>query len=161
MQAQSLGREGPLEESTATHSSVLAWRTQGQRGLAGYSPKCCRVGHGWSNLALTHGQNVKPTRIFCQRIATIWGSFQNNKSEVSRTELGFYCRHSGSQVWKEWQDGHRFSGHWADGVNQDYWDGETGNEWNGWGGKKKKPSNASVAGVPSSKSFRNKRVTEI
>ena len=29
------------------------------------------------------------------------------------------------------------------------------------GEEKKKPSNASVAGVPSSKSFRNKRVTEI
>ena len=25
-QVQSLGREDPLEESTATHSSVLAWR---------------------------------------------------------------------------------------------------------------------------------------
>ena len=34
----SLGWEGPLEEEMATHSSVLAWRIHGQRGLAGYSP---------------------------------------------------------------------------------------------------------------------------
>ena len=33
----SLGREGPLEKETATHSSVLAWRTHGQTSLAGYS----------------------------------------------------------------------------------------------------------------------------
>ena len=28
MQVQSLGWEGPLEEGMATHSSILAWRTQ-------------------------------------------------------------------------------------------------------------------------------------
>ena len=33
-----LGREDPLEEEMATHSSILAWRIHGQRGLAGYSP---------------------------------------------------------------------------------------------------------------------------
>ena len=36
---RSLGWEGPLEEEMATHSSVLAWRIHGQRGLAGYSPQ--------------------------------------------------------------------------------------------------------------------------
>ena len=35
----SLGWEDPLEESMATHSSILAWRVPfGQRSLAGYSP---------------------------------------------------------------------------------------------------------------------------
>ena len=34
----SLGQEDSLEEDMATHSSVLAWRTHGQRSLAGYSP---------------------------------------------------------------------------------------------------------------------------
>ena len=34
---QSLSREDPLEESTATPSSILAWRTHGQRSLVGYS----------------------------------------------------------------------------------------------------------------------------
>ena len=32
MQVQSLGREDPLEESTATHSSILAWRIPMDRG---------------------------------------------------------------------------------------------------------------------------------
>jgi len=35
---QSLGWEDALEEDTATHSSILAWRIHGQRSLAGYSP---------------------------------------------------------------------------------------------------------------------------
>ena len=33
-----LGQEDPREESTATHSSILAWESHGQRSLAGYSP---------------------------------------------------------------------------------------------------------------------------
>ena len=36
--AQSLGQEDPLEKEMVTHSSVLAWKSQGQRSLAGYSP---------------------------------------------------------------------------------------------------------------------------
>ena len=32
------GWEDPLEESTATHSSILAWKSHGQRSLVGYSP---------------------------------------------------------------------------------------------------------------------------
>ena len=35
---QSLDWEDPLEESTATHFSILAWRIHGQRSLAGYRP---------------------------------------------------------------------------------------------------------------------------
>ena len=42
---RSLGREDPLEEGMAIHSSILAWRiprmpgeSHGQRSLAGYSP---------------------------------------------------------------------------------------------------------------------------
>ena len=38
VQVQSLDQEGPLEEGMATHSSILAWRMNGQRSLAGYSP---------------------------------------------------------------------------------------------------------------------------
>ena len=36
MQVQSLGREGPLAEGMATHSSILAWRVPGT--TVGYSP---------------------------------------------------------------------------------------------------------------------------
>ena len=38
MQVQSLDQEEPLEEGMATHASILAWRMNGQRSLAGYSP---------------------------------------------------------------------------------------------------------------------------
>ena len=53
IRVQSLGREDPLEEGMATHSSILAWKipwteeTDGFIGLA-------RVRHNWSNLARTH-----------------------------------------------------------------------------------------------------------
>ena len=36
---QSLGWEDPLEKGMATHCSILAWRSQGQRSLAGYGPR--------------------------------------------------------------------------------------------------------------------------
>ena len=36
---QSLGQEDPLEKGMATHSSILAWRTHGQRSLVGCSPR--------------------------------------------------------------------------------------------------------------------------
>ena len=36
--SQSLGQEGPLKEETATHSSILAGKSHGQRSLSGYSP---------------------------------------------------------------------------------------------------------------------------
>ena len=47
---QPLGREDPLEEGMATHSSVLAWRilwTEEPRRLQPMGSQ--RVGHGWSN----------------------------------------------------------------------------------------------------------------
>ena len=44
---QSLSREDPLEEDMAVHSSILAGKLRGQRGLAGYSP----WGHKESNVA--------------------------------------------------------------------------------------------------------------
>ena len=39
---RSLGWEDPLEKGMATHSSILAWRTQGDRSLVGYSPWGCK-----------------------------------------------------------------------------------------------------------------------
>ena len=35
---RSLGWEDLLEKEMATHSSILAWKSHGQRSLAGYSP---------------------------------------------------------------------------------------------------------------------------
>ena len=39
---RSLGWKDPLEEGMATHSSILAWESHGQRSLAGYSPLGCK-----------------------------------------------------------------------------------------------------------------------
>ena len=38
IQVQFLGQEDPLEEEMATHSSILAGESHGQRNMAGYSP---------------------------------------------------------------------------------------------------------------------------
>ena len=40
-----LGWEDTLKKEMATHSSILAGKSQGQRSLADYSPWCLRVGH--------------------------------------------------------------------------------------------------------------------
>ena len=39
MQVQSLGREGPLEEGMATHSSILAWRIPWTEEPGGLQPR--------------------------------------------------------------------------------------------------------------------------
>ena len=41
-QVQFLGQEDPLEKEMATHSSILAWKSHGQRILEGYSPQGCK-----------------------------------------------------------------------------------------------------------------------
>ena len=47
-------REDPLEKEMATRSSVVAWKSHGQRSLEGYSPWCReRVGR---NLATKQQQ---------------------------------------------------------------------------------------------------------
>ena len=38
-----LGREDPLEKGTATHSTILAWRSPWTESLAGYSLRGHRV----------------------------------------------------------------------------------------------------------------------
>ena len=38
MWVQPLGQEDPLEKDMATHSSILARKSYGQWGMAGYSP---------------------------------------------------------------------------------------------------------------------------
>ena len=37
-QVRSLGGEDPLEKEMATHSTIIAGKSHGQRNLAGYSP---------------------------------------------------------------------------------------------------------------------------
>ena len=41
-----LSQKDPLEKELATHSSILAWKSHGQKSLVGYSSwGCKRVGH--------------------------------------------------------------------------------------------------------------------
>ena len=47
------GQGDPLEEETATHSSVLAWGIPGRRSLVGYSSLGCRVRHAWRDWGCT------------------------------------------------------------------------------------------------------------
>ena len=62
---QSLGWEDPLEEGTATHSSILAWRIPGTEKpgrllFIGYQ----RVGHDWNDFAKTWVQrNLKAFQV--------------------------------------------------------------------------------------------------
>ena len=44
---QPLGQEDPLEKEMATHSSVLVWKSHGQRSLVGYSLWDCK---SWTRL---------------------------------------------------------------------------------------------------------------
>ena len=52
--ARSLGQEDPLEEETATHSSVLAWGIPWTEDLVGFSPWGHRVGHKQRFFDLLH-----------------------------------------------------------------------------------------------------------
>ena len=61
MQVGSLGQEDPLEEGTATHSSVPAWRirwTEEPGGLPSMGTQ--RVGHAGSSLALGPQPSARP-----------------------------------------------------------------------------------------------------
>ena len=53
MWVQSLGQEDPLEKGMTTHSSILAWKSHGQRRLEGCSSWGHRVGLR-SDLVCTH-----------------------------------------------------------------------------------------------------------
>ena len=60
---RSLGREDSLEEDTATHSSIPAWRVPWTAEAAGLqSIGLQRVRHNWSNLA----------RTTCQSLFSLW-----------------------------------------------------------------------------------------
>ena len=55
-QVQSLGREDPLEEGVATHSSILAWEIPWAEKPGGLQSKQSkRVRHNWTDC--THGRN--------------------------------------------------------------------------------------------------------
>ena len=61
---QSLGWEDPLEKEMATHSSIVAENSHGQRSLAGYSPTCGKVLDMTEWLSTyTHSKSVHKSKI--------------------------------------------------------------------------------------------------
>ena len=53
---QSLGGEDPLEKEMATHSSILTWKSNGQRSLEGYSPWGRKESNTTERLTHTEGK---------------------------------------------------------------------------------------------------------
>ena len=54
MQVGSPGREDPLDGDMATHSRILAEKSQGQRNLVGYSPWGHKESDMTEQLSLSH-----------------------------------------------------------------------------------------------------------
>ena len=80
-QVQSLSQEYPLEEEMATHSSIFAGKSHGQRSLAGYGP----WGHKESDTTewLTH-----LTDIYCGR--AIWWNPSQLKAKWEIISINLY-----------------------------------------------------------------------
>ena len=55
---RSLGWKDPLEKGLATDSSILAWKTHGQRSLGGYSPWGRKESDMTEQLTHTHMCNM-------------------------------------------------------------------------------------------------------
>ena len=78
---QSLGWKGPLEKGKGARSSALAWRTHGQRSLAGYSPRGHREPDTAERLSAAH------TPIICQINDSdrLQGSKEGNENRNGKT----------------------------------------------------------------------------
>ena len=71
MSVQSLGQEDLLEEGVATHSIILAGESDGQRSLAGCSPRSCKASDTTERLSMhtrenPNYKNTNPFRSWCQ-----------------------------------------------------------------------------------------------
>ena len=60
---RSLGWKDPLEKGLATHSSILAWKTHGQRSLGGYSPWGRKESDMTEQLTHTHTTQLGPASL--------------------------------------------------------------------------------------------------
>ena len=79
-QVQSLGQEDSLEEETATHSSILAWRipwTEETDRLQ--SIKSHRVRHNWSDLAHAHERHQRTSPVMAMWIHT-WEGYMTSRT---------------------------------------------------------------------------------
>ena len=81
-QVRSLGGEGSLEKGMATHSSVLARESHGQRSLAGYSP------WGRKELDLTEQLTLSPYCLLCDYNCSLGLSLISQSSQLSPECVG-------------------------------------------------------------------------
>ena len=96
MRVQSLGREDPLEEGMATHSSILAWRipwTEEPGGLQ--SIRSQRVAHDWSDLAGTHMQSSNSNQLWkpkdsAEALHEGWGTAEGGIRQYSKLLRIYY-----------------------------------------------------------------------
>ena len=66
MQVRSLGREDPLEDKMATHSSILTWKiSQTEEPACGYSPWGCK------ELDMTEQAHMHAKTINCIKVLII------------------------------------------------------------------------------------------
>ena len=126
---QSPGQEDPLEEDTATHSSILAWRipwTEEPDGLQ--SMRSQRVRHDWSDLAciihLVHSEGAfKKNILWLSRVLT---TVQRKKKKT-----GKICRyHRHSFLWNFLRGNNRLKSSPQTGWNssnhsKDFWPSES------------------------------------
>ena len=98
-QVQSLGREDPLENGMATHSSILAWRipwTEEPGGLQSMGSH--RVRHNWSNLAHMHTHK----RTHAHRLVLLGRELgQTSQRERSWQDLGWNLLLGLSILWEK------------------------------------------------------------
>ena len=82
-----LGWEDPLEKETATHSSILAWRTPGTEEPGGLQPKGSqRVRHDWATDTWGHDVKVNVKSLSRVRLfATPWA----NVAHQAPPSMGF------------------------------------------------------------------------
>jgi len=113
-----LGLGRSPEEKMATHSSILTWRTHGQRRLEGFGPQGCRVGYDWSDLACMHtGRRSAPKYPHPdpQNLRIHHLPWQTGRSVSDRVEVANHLtlRWSSYPGWARWaQYNHRNPSTW-------------------------------------------------
>ena len=83
-----LGQEDPLEKGMATHSSVLASQSHGQRSLVGYSPWGCKESDMTEHLTLSLYIKYKQT------------NYKKNPKVYFKKTAERYKRKGASQIYK-------------------------------------------------------------
>ena len=104
LHVQSLGREDPLGEGMATHSSVLAWRTpRTEKPGVLWSIGSQTVTHDWSDLAHTHAYIYIYIYLCIHHLfifsSTLWTAFSGNANGKEPT---VQCRRCENHQFTPW-----------------------------------------------------------